>query len=131
MPLSGYPTSPLVGGTSARAAIFESYVFQSGIQDIEHSKILSYKYPQYYMTALLDKLGAAEPVARSVFSWSIMDRTRTAGNYTVITSGGTGASAVVRMYRFSDIPLFYSSNINNKLHCTIAVHFGYFRYLSV
>lgn len=94
MPLSGYPVSPLAGGTTARAAIFESYVFQSGIQDVEHSKILSYKYPQYYMTALLDKLGAAEPVARSVFSWSIQDRTRQAANYTAIANGTTATATL-------------------------------------
>jgi hypothetical protein len=87
MPASGYPTPPLVGGTTARAAIFEGYVFQSGIQGIEHSKILTYKYPQYYMTALLDKLGAAEPVARDVFSWSIQDRTRLSATYTAIANG--------------------------------------------
>lgn len=46
MPANGYPTPPLVGGTSARSTILENYVFQSGIHDPEHSKILTYKYPQ-------------------------------------------------------------------------------------
>lgn len=94
MPLSGYPVSPLVGGTTARAAIFESYVFQSGIQGIEHSKILTYKYPQYYMTALLDKMGASEPVARDVFSWSIQDRTRLSATYTAIANGTTATATL-------------------------------------
>lgn len=94
MPLSGYPVSPLVGGTTARAAIFEGYVFQSGIHDIEHSKVLTYKYPQYYMTALLDKLGAAEPVARDVFSWSIQDRTRLGATYTAIANGTTATATL-------------------------------------
>jgi hypothetical protein len=94
MPASGYPTPPLVGGTTARAAIFEGYVFQSGIQGIEHSKILTYKYPQYYMTALLDKLGAAEPVARDVFSWSIQDRTRLSATYTAIANGTTATATL-------------------------------------
>ena len=86
MPVNGYPTTPLVGGTSARATIFQDYVFQSGIHDIEHSKVLTYKYPQYYMTTLLDRLGAFEPVARDVFSWSTMDRTRKSATYTAITN---------------------------------------------
>lgn len=94
MPSSGYPAGPLVGGTTARSPILQNYVFQSGIQDIEHSKILTYKYPQYYMTALLDKLGASEPVARDVFSWSIQDRTRQSATYTAIANGTTAAATL-------------------------------------
>lgn len=94
MPAQGYPTPPLVGGTSARAAIFESYVFQSGIHQPEHSKFLTYKYPQYYMTTLLDKLGAAEAVTQDVFSWSIMDRTRLSCNYTAVANGTTATATL-------------------------------------
>lgn len=94
MPALGYPTPPLVGGTTARATIFENYVFQSGIHDPEHSKILTYRYPQYYMTTMLDKLGSAEPVAQSVFSWSIMDRTRRTANYTAIANGTTATATL-------------------------------------
>lgn len=92
MPALGYPTPPLIGGTTARTQILEGYVFQSGIYDPEHSKILTYKYPQYYLTTLLDKLGAAEPVAQDVFSWSIMDRTRVGATITsAITNQGTAS----------------------------------------
>lgn len=94
MPAQGYPTPPLVGGNSARAAIFEGYVFQSGIHSPEHSKIMTYKYPQYYMTTLLDKIGADEPVAQDVFSWSIMDRTRQSCNYTAIANGTTATATL-------------------------------------
>ena len=94
MPANGYPTPPLVGGTSARSTILENYVFQSGIHDPEHSKILTYKYPQYYMTALLDKLGADEPVAQSVFSWSIMDRTRKSATASSIANGTTATVTI-------------------------------------
>ncbi len=45
IPGTQYPTS-LTGGTSARATIFESYVFNSGLHDPEYSKVLTYKYPQ-------------------------------------------------------------------------------------
>ncbi len=93
VPGIGYPSS-LSGGTTARAAIFQDYVFNSGIQDIEHSKVLTYKYPQYYMTALLDKLGAYEPVARDVFSWSIMDRTRKSATYTALANGTTATATL-------------------------------------
>jgi len=95
MPQPGvqYPSS-LAGGTTARAAIFESYVFNAGIHDPEYSKVLTYKYPQYYMTTLLDKLGASEPVAQSTFSWSIMDRTRKSATYTAIANGTTAAATL-------------------------------------
>ena len=94
MPANGYPTPPLVGGTTSRATILENYVFQSGIHDPEHSKILTYKYPQYYLTALLDKLGADEPVAQSVFSWSIMDRTRKSGTVSSVANGTTATATI-------------------------------------
>ena len=95
MPANGYPTPPLTSGTTARATILEGYVFASGLHDPEHSKILTYKYPQYYMTTLLDKLGAEAPVAQTVFSWSILDRTRKSSTATTVTNGTTATASVV------------------------------------
>lgn len=76
MPAQGNPTPPLVGGISQRDTIFSKYVFQSGVHKPEHSSILSYKYPQYYLTSLLDQLGASEGIPQDVWSWNTMDRTR-------------------------------------------------------
>lgn len=131
MPQYGYPTPPLVGGTQAVSnAIFEGYVFQSGIYDPEHSKILTYKYPQYYLTTLLDKLGAAEPVAQGVFSWSIMDRTRVGASITsAVTTGspttglfstsvpvtGTGASQV-GYYLVGDVVQINNSRVQGLVN---------------
>jgi hypothetical protein len=67
-----------VGGNSAVQQVLEGYVFQSGIHKPEHSNILTYKYPQYYATALLDRLGASEGVGQDTWSWNILDRTREA-----------------------------------------------------
>lgn len=72
----GNPTPPLVGGISQRDTILQGYVYQSGIHKPEHSSILTYKYPQYYMTTLLDRIGASEGIAQDTWSWDIMDRTR-------------------------------------------------------
>lgn len=72
----GNPTPPLVGGNSQRDTIMQSYVYQSGIHKPEHSSILTYKFPQYYLTTLLDRIGASEGIAQDVWSWNIMDRTR-------------------------------------------------------
>lgn len=107
MPAQGYPTPPLVGGTTARAAIFEGYVFQSGIHQPEHSKILTYKYPQYYMTTLLDKLGSDEPVTQDVFSWSIQDRTRKSANYTAIANGTTALATLTTDIAAAGVNLGY------------------------
>jgi hypothetical protein len=91
MPAQGTPTGSLVGGTTARNPILQGYVFQSGIHKPEHSNILSYKYPQYYATALLERLGNFEGVTQDVFSWNIIDRTRKGGTTaaTNITGGTT------------------------------------------
>jgi hypothetical protein len=99
MPAQGNPTPPLVGGNSVRSTILESYVFQSGIHKPEHSSILTWKYPQYYLTSLLDRLGSYEPVAQDVFSWNILDRTRDAGTASSVT-GVPGTSATFEITEF-------------------------------
>jgi hypothetical protein len=89
MPVQGNPTAPLVGGTSTRNPILQGYVFQSGIHKPEHSNILSYKYPQYYATALLERLGNFEGVSQDVYSWNIIDRTRKSGTVSSIADNTT------------------------------------------
>src|SRR6478736_5327759 len=93
MPTSGigYPSGALVGGNSARSAIFSDYIFNSGLIVPSHSAFLTEKFgSQYTMTTLLDKIGAYKPVYNNVMSWSVMDRTR--ANAT-ISSGVAGLPA--------------------------------------
>jgi hypothetical protein len=111
MPVQGNPTPPLVGGTNVRSPILQGYVFQSGIHKPEHSNILSYKYPQYYATALLERLGAFEGVTQDVYSWNIQDRTRKGGTASTITGGTTAdttATIEVAAYFFTDPNLGYA-----------------------
>jgi hypothetical protein len=89
MPAQGTPTGSLVGGTSTRNPVLQGYVFQSGIHKPEHSNILSYKYPQFYATALLERLGNFEGVSQDVYSWNIIDRTRKGGTVSSVTNGTT------------------------------------------
>jgi len=89
MPLTGNPASPLVGGNSAVQSVLENYVFQSGIHKPEHSNILTYKYPQYYATALLDRLGASEGTTQDTFTWNILDRTREADSVANLETTGS------------------------------------------
>jgi hypothetical protein len=82
----GVPHTALTSGTDARSTILESYVFASGIHEPEISNILSYKYPQYYLTALLDRIdGGSEEISQNVWSWFEMDRTRKGGTVTYAT----------------------------------------------
>lgn len=106
MPAKGNPTPPLVGGNSVRNPILQSYVFQSGIHKPEHSSILTYKYTQYYLTSLMDRLGSSEPVAQDVFSWNILDRTRDSGTVSS-TTGVPGTSATFEITEFD----FTSTNL--------------------
>lgn len=102
MPAQGNPTPPLVGGNSVREPILEGYVFQSGIHKPEHSSILTYKYPQYYLTSLLDRIGADEPTAQSIFSWNVLDRTRESGTISSVTGvPGTSATFEITEFDFS------------------------------
>lgn len=104
----GVPTGNLVGGTTSRTEILQSYVFQSGIHEPEVSNILSYKYPQYYMTALLDRIGASETIEQDTWSWFTMDRTRKSGTVADIKEGdgttwvpGTSVDAQIEIADFA------------------------------
>lgn len=99
MPAQGNPTPPLVGGMTVREPILSGYVFQSGIHKPEHSSILTYKYPQYFLTSLLDRIGRAVPVAQSVFSWNVIDQPRKSGTASSVT-GVPGTSATFEIAEF-------------------------------
>lgn len=79
-------------GNSATNPTLQNYIFQSGMEKPEVSSILTYIYPQYLLTALIDRIGLYEPVQNSVFSWAKLGRTRASGEVASI-SGGTGATA--------------------------------------
>lgn len=104
----GVPTGNLVGGNSVRSGgILQSYVFQSGIHEPEVSNILSWKYPQYYMTSLLDRIGATEAIEQDTWSWFTLDRTRMSGTVSNILEGdgtawdpGTSVDARIEVAEF-------------------------------
>jgi hypothetical protein len=92
------PTPPLVGGkdqTLVTDPILQSYVFQSGIHKPEHSNLLSYKYPQYYLTSMLDRLGPSEGLGSDIWSWNVMDRTRRGGTIASVDAGDGTASVTL------------------------------------
>lgn len=98
MPQAGlsYPSGALVGGNRATGSegTLQDYVFGSGIHKPEHSSILSYKYPQYYLTSLLDQLGASQGIEQDTWTWNTMDRTRKAGNISAVTLSTSATDTV-------------------------------------
>jgi len=93
---SSFPSGSLVGGNRVADPIIQNHIFQSGIEKPEHSSVLTYIYPEYYLTTLLDRMGAYEGVENAFFSWSKIGRTREASEVEAIVSGGTDPSAVIR-----------------------------------
>jgi hypothetical protein len=91
---SSFPSGSLVGGNTVREPIIQNHIFQSGIEKPEHSSVLTYIYPEYYLTALMDRMGAYEGVENAFFSWSKIGRTRVASEVEAVTIDTT--SAVVR-----------------------------------
>ena len=108
MPEFNNPTPPLAGGTSARTEILSGYVFQSGIHKPEHSSILTYKYPQYYMTTMIDRLGASQPYGSNLISWNILDRTRKSAAVSGAPTAGGGTGVNTATFT-TDIPSVFAS----------------------
>lgn len=79
----------------------DGWIFGAGILTIEHSPFLSYQFPQYLATAIMDRIGRYEGIPQGVYSWSEMDRTRLGAT---ITSGTPvdGASTATLV---TDIPI--------------------------
>lgn len=95
MPAKGNPTPPLVSGNSVREPILQGYVFQSGLHKPEVSSILTYKYPQYYLTSLFDRMNAEESIEQDIWSWFVQDRTREGSTVIAIDTALPAASVVL------------------------------------
>ena len=72
----------------------DGYIFAAGILKPEHSDYLSYSFPQYYATAMLERIGSYEATGMDVFSWSEQYRTRLSAE---ITAGGAAAGATITL----------------------------------
>lgn len=86
------PNFPITGIKSAdglSGGILQDNVYASGINDVEHSNLLSYKYPQYFVTAMLERIGRYKGIATDTFSWNEMDRSRKSA---IVTAEGADAT---------------------------------------
>jgi hypothetical protein len=96
VPGVSFPTTQLNPGSANRGGIdLAGHVFLSSLELPDISKILTIKYPQYYLLSLAEKIaGASVAQGSKVHSWFIQDRTRKGAVATAI-AGGTTASATV------------------------------------
>ncbi len=95
MPLN--PTTAQIAATVAvesKNPILSDYVFAAGLHKPEHSNYMSYRYPQYFLTAMLERLGRFSPITQDEWSWNEMDRTRKSAGVTAV-SGLPGATATI------------------------------------
>ena len=106
----GTYSRPGVANIEVVDPMLEGYVFASGIEDQAVSKYMSVKYPQYTLTALLDRLGRSEGIANSSWNWFEMDRTRRGGtvlaiqtNFVTVTPPSLGP-LVTDLVIVTDIP---------------------------
>jgi hypothetical protein len=85
-----YPSGALVAGNTVRNPILQSYVFNAGLIEPEHSSWLFDVFPQYRLSVLMDRIGGFTPIKNDALTWSKLGRTR---QNTTITSGVTGLPA--------------------------------------
>lgn len=95
MPLN--PTDGQIAATVAvesKNPILSGYVFAAGLHKPEHSNYMSYRYPQYFLTAMLERLGRFEPIGQDEWSWNEMDRTRKSATVTAETGTGSATGTI-------------------------------------
>jgi len=97
----GVPHAALSTGVSKRSVVLENYVFASGIHEPVISNILSYKFPQYYLTSLFDRVkGRTENIGQSTWSWFEMGRTRKWGTISALSIGNGTTTTTMEVAEF-------------------------------
>lgn len=101
------------------AGLLSSYLFLQGIHKPEFSQFLTYKYPQYVLTSLMDRLDRYEPSKQDTFSWSELPRTREVGTVADdgaaapdVTDNGGGSFTVVT----DETQLYFVARDVGRLH---------------
>lgn len=82
---------PVKSGQNKFGLDQDGFIWGSGISAEEYSELLSYLYPQYLATAMIDKL-SSEAVSSQRFFWAEQNRTRKALKVTAIAGLGTPAA---------------------------------------
>lgn len=90
------PTTAVAGGTTYNSTgLLEGHIFNNGLEKPDVLSALIIKYPEYYLTSLLDKIGATEEIDNDTISWNIMGRTRKGATVASISNGTTATVTCV------------------------------------
>jgi hypothetical protein len=87
---------PVKSGQNKFGLDQDGFIWGSGISAEEYSELLSYLYPQYLATAMIDKL-SSEAVSSQRFFWAEQKRTRKALEVSTIASGSGTATITITL----------------------------------
>lgn len=91
-----FPTSVLAGGTFYNTTgLLAGHLFAQGMEEPDVLRAVITKFPQFYLTSMLDKLGATGEIENSTLGWSIMDNTRKSATATTVTNNTTATATAV------------------------------------
>jgi hypothetical protein len=89
------PTSVNSGGTFYNTTgLLEGHIFAQGMEKPDVLSALIIKHPEYYLTSLLEKIGASGEIDNSTLGWSIMGRTRKGATVSAVANGTTATATL-------------------------------------
>lgn len=93
---SQVPTSVLAGGTFYNSTgLLGGHIFNQGMEQPDVLRALIMKFPDFFLTSLLDKIGATGEMDNSTLGWSVMDNTRKSATATTVTNNTTATATAV------------------------------------
>lgn len=81
--------------TFAANQLLEGHIFNAGFEMPDVLEALIIKYPDFYLTSLLNKIGATSEIENSTQSWNVMGRTRRGATLTTVTNNTTAVATAV------------------------------------
>lgn len=82
------------GNAKRDNGIYSNHLFNVGLEKPQILESLLTKFPKSYLLNLTERISASRDLYNKMFTWSIMDRTRTSSTVSSVT-GNTTASAVI------------------------------------
>lgn len=90
------PTTAVAGGTTYNTTgLLNGHIFNNGAEKPDVLSALIIKYPEYYLTSLLEKIGATQEIDNNTLSWNVMGRTRKGATISSISNGTTATVTCV------------------------------------
>lgn len=96
--------APTQGSNIVADVTLSNYVFATGVHKPEFSQYLTYCYPQYTLTSLLDRIGRFEPVGQDKYEWAEVERTR---EVATVSAGGISVVAGVATITTDETQLYF------------------------